>query len=96
MVEINADASTALSRATKDANDGLTDFSLAVQMFKKQLMQDLEISSSKTQSYLEKLLKGMDSAVQSTINKMSSVIRAAETDATNMSEVSPSVRSRYV
>ena len=96
VVEINANANTALSRATKDANDGLSDFSLAVQMFKSQLMHDLEISSSKTQSYFEKLVKGMDSAVQSTISKMSSVIRAAETDAANMSEVSPSGRSQCV
>ena len=95
-MEINANANTALSRATKDANDGLSDFSLAVQMFKRQLMHDLEISSSTTQSYFEKLVKGMDSAVQSTISKMSSVIRAAETDAANMSEVSPSARSQCV
>ena len=95
VVEINADANTALSRATKNANDGLSDFSLAVQMFKRQLMHDLEISSSETQSYFEKLVKGMDSAIQSTISKMSSVIRAAETDAANMSEVSPSRRSQY-
>ena len=88
VVEINANANTALSRATKEANDGLSDFSLAVQMFKRQLMHDLETSSSKTQSYFEKLVKGMDSAVQSTVSKMSSVIRAAETDAANMSEVS--------
>ena len=87
-MEINANANTALSRATKEANDGLSDFSLAVQMFKRQLMHDLETSSSKTLSYFEKLVKGMDSAVQSTISKMSSVIRAAETDAADMSEVS--------
>ena len=96
MVEINANANTALSRATKEANDGLSDFSLAVQMFKRQLMHDLETSSSRTQSYFEKLVKGMDSAVQSTISKMSSVIRAAEADAANMSEVSLSGRNQCV
>lgn len=98
MVETNADANAALSRATKEANDGLvqlqSNFALAKQMFKDQLMHDLEVSSTKTQSFFEKLVKGMDTVVQSTLSKMGSTVRAMDSDAVNLSEVSQSARSR--
>lgn len=97
-VETNADANAALSRATKETNDGLnqlqTDFVLAKQMFQDQLVYDLEASSAKTQSFFEKLVKGVDTAVQSTLTKMGLTVRAIESDAASLSEVSQSGRSR--
>lgn len=97
-MQTNAEANAALSRATKEANDGLTqlqnNFALAKQMFQDQLMHDLEVSSTKTQSFFEKLVQGMDTAVQSTISKICLTVRAMESDAGNLSEVSPSGRSR--
>ena len=93
-MQTNAEANAALSRATKEANDGLTqlqnNFALAKQMFQDQLMHDLEVSSTKTQSLFEKLVQGMDTAVQSTISKIGLTMRAMESDAGSLSEVSPS------
>ena len=97
-LETNADANAALSRATKEAHDGLnqlqTNFVLAKQLFQDQLMHDLEASSAKTQSVFEKLVKGVDTAVQLTLTKMGLTVRAMESDAASLSEVSQSGRSR--
>lgn len=97
-MEINADANAALLRAAKEVNDGLnqlqSNFALAKQMFQDQLMHDIEVSSTKTESFFEKLVKGMDTAVQSTLSKMASTVRAMDSNAANLSEVSENGRSR--
>lgn len=89
-VKTNAEANAALSRATKEANNGLvqlqSNFALAMQMFQNQLAHDLDVSSTKTQSFFEKLIQGMDTAVQATIRKMGLTVRAMESDAANLSE----------
>ncbi|KAF6230869.1 hypothetical protein HO173_010985 [Letharia columbiana] len=89
-VEINADANAALLRTAKEVNDGLnqlqSNFALAKQMFQDQLMHDIEVSSTKTESFFEKLVKGMDTAVQSTLSKMASTVRAMDLNAASLSE----------
>ena len=91
-VETNANANAALSRATKSANDALgqlqSNFALAKQMFQDQLNRDLEISSKDTQSFFERLVKDVDTAVQSTLSKIGSKVRAMDSDAATLSEVS--------
>ena len=91
-VETNAEANAALSRATKEANDGLSqlqnNFALAKQMFQDQLLQDLEVSSTKAQSFFEKLIRDADSLVRSTLSKMASTVKSMEADAANLSRVS--------
>lgn len=96
VVETSADASAALSKATKEFNefnDGFStqlqsNFALAKQMFQDQLMHDIEISSTKTRSFTEKLVKGVDTAVQLMLSKMASTVKAMDEDATTLSEVS--------
>ncbi|CAF9922167.1 hypothetical protein IMSHALPRED_005601 [Imshaugia aleurites] len=90
VVQTNADANAALSRATKEANDGLSqlqnNFVLAKQMFQDQVMHDIEASSTQTQSFFENLVQGVDRAVQSTLSKMASKVKTMESDAANLSE----------
>ncbi|CAD6580993.1 MAG: hypothetical protein ASARMPREDX12_000330 [Alectoria sarmentosa] len=94
VVETNADATAALSKATKEFNefnDGFStqlrsNFALAKQMFQDQLMHDIEVSSSKTRSLTEKLVKGIDTAVQLMLSKMASTVRAIDEDAATLSE----------
>ena len=98
MVETNANANAALSRATKEANDGLSqvqaNFALAKQMFQDQLIQDLEVSSTKVQSFFDKLVKGMDTAIQATLSKVGLTLRAMDSDAASLSQVSQFERSK--
>ena len=99
MVETNADANEALSRANKEANDGLnqlrSNFALAVQMFQNQVTRDIEASSTKTHSFFEKLVSGVDVAVQSMLSKMGSTLRGMESDASILSEVSQSRKNIF-
>ena len=98
-METNANANEALSRANTQANDGLrqlqSNFALVLQMFQDQVTHEIEVSSSKTQSYFETLIKGIDAAVQSIISKIGSRMTAMESDAANLSEVSQAERIRF-
>ena len=98
VVETNANANEALSRASKEANNGLSqlqsNFALALQMFQDQVANEVEASSIKTQSYFERLIKGVDAAVQSILTRIGSRMAALESDAANLSEVSQFERSR--
>ena len=91
-METNANANAALSRANKEVNDGLSqlqsNFALAMQIFQEQVTQEIQVSSSKTQSFFEKLVIGMDAAVQSMLSKLGSTMSAMESDAANLNEVS--------
>ena len=99
IVETNANANAALSRATKEVNDGLSqirsNFALAMQIFQDQVTYEVEASSTKTQSFFEKLVKGMDAAVQSMLSKIGSAMSAVESDAASLNEVSQARRTRY-
>ncbi len=90
MVEITAEANSALARATNQANTVLIqlqgDFSLAKQTFQEQLMQDLDASTAKTQSFLERLMKSMDAAVQSAISHMDSATKEIELNTAGVSQ----------
>lgn len=96
IVEMNANANAALSRATKEANDAFSqlqsNFALAKQIFQDQLIHDIEVSSTKTQSFFEMLVKGMDTTVQSVLSKLGLEMKAIESDAANLSEVGHSGR----
>lgn len=94
VVGTNADANAALSIAIKEAYDGLSKYALAVQMSKDRLMHDLEVSSAESQSFFEKLIKRMDTTVQLAISKIGSTVRAVESVAASLSEVSKSGRGR--
>ena len=93
LVETNANANAALSRANKEVSDGLSqlqsNFALAMQIFQDQVTHEIEISSNKTQSFFEKLVISMDAAVQSMLSKLGSTMSAMESDAANLSKVSP-------
>ncbi|MCJ1273303.1 hypothetical protein MMC21_001093 [Puttea exsequens] len=90
MVETNADANSALAKATNGANMALTqlqnDFAVARQAFQEQLDRDLEISTAKTQTLLERLISNMDSALQSATNKFAAAIHQLDSDTAKISE----------
>ena len=92
VVETNANANAALSRANKEVNDVLSqlqsNFALAMQIFQDQVTHEIEVSSTKTQSFFEKLVIGLDAAVQSMLSKIGSTMNALELDAANLSKVS--------
>ena len=94
VVETNANADAALSRAHKQVNDGLSqlqsNFALAMQMFQDQVTHEIEVSSTKTQSFFEKLVIGMDAAVKSMTSKIGSTMSAMESNAASLSKVSRS------
>ena len=94
-VETSAHADAALSRATSESNNAFNQFVVAKQMFQDQLVHDLEALSTKTQSVFEKLVKGVDAAVHSTLSNFGFIIRAMESDAAILSEVSQSRRRRW-
>lgn len=84
MVKTQSDVNGALSQAVKESNDGLrqlqNDFTLAKLRFQEQLMRDIEASSSKVQSFFEQLVKSLDSAIQTTVSKVTLAARSAESD----------------
>ena len=92
VVETNANANAALSRANKEVSDGLSqlqsNFALAMQMFQDKVTQEIEVSSTRTQSFFEKLVIGMDAAVQSMLSKVGLTMSAIESEAANLSKVS--------
>ena len=91
MIETNADANSALARATKQANTALMqlqdEFALAKQDFQSQLLQDLDISTAKAQSFLERLVKSMDTAVQLAMGKVTSATKDIEANTARLSQV---------
>lgn len=95
MVETSADASSALARATNDANAALinlqSDFALAQKKFQQQLLHDLEASTDKAQSFLERLVNSMDAALQKAIGKVVSATKDLESVTANLSKVCQSV-----
>ena len=91
MVDTNAEANSALARATSQANAALLqlhdEFALAKKTFQEQLMQDLDASTAKTQSFLERLVRSMDVAVQTAMSKLVSTTTEIEADTARLSEV---------
>jgi len=92
MVETSADASTALGRATNEANAALTqlqfDFTLARKTFRDELMQDLDAATEQAQSFLQRLVASIDAAVQTAISKVISATREVESETAHLIQVS--------
>jgi len=90
VVETTADANLALARATNQTNSVFVqlqnDFALAKQTFQDQLMQDLDASTAKTQSFVERLVKGMEAAVHSAMSRMVSATQEIESNTASMSQ----------
>ena len=67
MVETGAEASSALERATNEANEALkqlqSDFTVATKTFQAQLLQELDSSTERAQSLLERLINHIQRAV---------------------------------
>lgn len=91
MVDTNAEANSALARATSQANAALLQlhdkFTLAKKTFQEQLTQDLDTSTAKAQSFLERLVKSMDAAVRTAMNTLASMTTEIEADTARLSEV---------
>lgn len=91
MVDTHAGANSALARATSQANAALLqlhdEFALAKKTFQEQLTQDLDASTAKAQSFLERLVKSMDTAVQIAMGKLVSMTTEIETNTARLSEV---------
>ena len=91
MVDTNAEANSALARATSQANAALLQlhdqFALAKNTFQEQLMQDLDASTAKSQSFIERLVRGVDAAVQTAMSNLASVTTEVEADTARLSEV---------
>lgn len=92
MVETSADASTALRRATNEASAALTglqsDFDSVRRTFQEQLIQDLDVSTERAQSLLQRLVASMDSAVQIAMSKVLSATKKVESETAHLSQVS--------
>ena len=91
MVDTNAEANSALARATNQANTALlqlhNEFAVAKKTFQEQLMQDLDASTAKAQSFIERLVRSMDAAVHIAMSKLASVTTEIEADTARLSEV---------
>ena len=91
MIDTNAEANFALARATSQTNAALLqlhdEFALAKKTFQEQLTQDLDISTAKAQSFLERLVNSMDAAVHTAMNRLASLTTDMETDTARVSEV---------
>ena len=92
MVKAQSSASAALSQAGRISQEGLeqlqSDFTRAREAFQDQLMSDLERSSAKTQSYIEKLSNGLASTLDVVLSKVRITTSAIESQMGNLSDVS--------
>ena len=92
MVETSAEASSALGQSTSQANAALiqlqSDFTLAKQNFQEQLLQDIDLSAQKAQSFLERFVNGMDAAVQKATARVLSGLKETESSTASLAEAS--------
>lgn len=89
-VETSRSADVALARAVEYSQEALRqqheDFRLVIQTFKEHL-QDIETASEKVQSFIEKLMSGLDAGVRTILTRVDTATRSVETDITNLREV---------
>ena len=94
MVQVQSGASSALSRATKISSESLSqlraDFARAKKEFENQLMRDLQESSTKTQSYIEKLSETLTSVFDATLSRLRTMTSATESQVASLNDVSES------
>lgn len=91
IVETSAEASGALARATDEANTALTqlqyEFATAKRAFQDQLLRDVESLTDHTQSFLERLISGTDTAIQGVLGKIFSTIKEVESETVSLAQV---------
>lgn len=91
MVETSQGASSALGRATNEANAALTqlqsEFALAKRGFQDQLLQEMESSTKRTQSSFERMIKGMDTAIQGAMGQVLSRIKDFNSETISLGHV---------
>lgn len=61
---------------------------MAKRDFQAQLLLDIDVSTAKAQSFLERLVKSMDTAVQTAMSKVSTATKNIEANTARLSEAS--------
>ena len=83
-IQINRDADAALARAVEDSLETLRrqqeEFALVKRAFQEDLLRDLELAAKRAQSFLGKLMTGLDAGVQTFLTRVTSATRSFEAD----------------
>ena len=90
MVETTSGANAALTQALRQANDHMLqqqDFARAIKTFQEDLLQDLQKSSDKAHSYFSTLMKGVDSAMQTMMSKITFALQNVESSVVGLNQV---------
>ena len=91
MIATSSDIEEALNRVLQETDQQYVhrqEFMTAIASFQTSLLQDLEKSRLEAESYFAKLLKSIDFTMKNLMSKVSSAVKAAETEITGLSEVS--------
>ncbi len=91
MVETNSDVNSALSKALGEANAHLLEqqkFAVAIDIFHRQVLQDLQASGVEAQTFFQKLMKSIDAAAQNLLSQLSLVTKEAGAAVAGLNEVS--------
>ena len=92
MVHTKAEAHLALSKAVQQANEALSrqkSFVSAIEAFQQNLLRDLQISNSESQSYFSKAAQNMEAAIQGVLTMLANAINSIESDFNSLDKVSP-------
>jgi len=91
MAHTSSNIDDALVETVNEAKRALfqqRDFANAVENLQRQLLQDLERSSSEAQSYFSRFMHNMELSLHSIFGKISTATRDAESDIAGFSQVS--------
>lgn len=91
MVNANAEAHSALSKAVQQAHDNLAEqlnFAAAIESFQQQLLRDLESSSDESRSYFAKAVKSMEAITVDMISRLANAVSSAQSKVADLDEVS--------
>jgi hypothetical protein len=91
MAETSSNINNALSKALENAAIQLSEqkeFAVTVKVFQRQMLQDLDASTSQAQSYFAKLMKGMETAMQLMLNTWKSGAKDVSTELDELQNVS--------
>ena len=90
MTETSSGVHSALSKALQEASETLwqhAKFSTSVKDFQRQLSNDLDRSQGEVQSYLTKIMEGLEVMIQTAVDRVSTSIGTVEADITGLGEV---------
>lgn len=90
LVSTSSNLDDVLNKALQEAAQRLAqqqDFAKAIDSFQSQLLQDLELVSGKAQSYFTRLMKDMESVVETWLSKVLLAFKNVETDITSLGQV---------